>query len=358
MIPLSVMCNRRLLSSMKEPETKLICVTTDYVEPDLLWEEGQFRAAGVTFRINNLRLAQTGHLISAAVDADVLIVDQARITAEVIKGLPQCKLIIRHGDGYDNLDLTAATEAGIICINEPGFWSREVAEQAFTLGLSLALKIPVQETVANSPRISVDAGWNLDEIIPCRSLGSQTFGVFGYGKIGSQVASLFRAVSRNILVCDPYVDSSKIKGNGIEPVALEELVARSDIISLHTPATTETIGKFDKNLIARMKKGAMLVNTARGAIVDTDAVTEAIISGQLGGAALDSTVPEPLPASHPLFDLPNVIITPHMGWYSEDALWAMRKQIVTDVMGVLDNRIPETVLNPEVLKRNNLRLIA
>jgi D-3-phosphoglycerate dehydrogenase len=330
-----------------------ICVTTDYVEPNLDWEVDRYKSIGIAYRLNQLRSADSESLITAAADAQVLVVDQARINSEVIKGLPECRLIIRHGDGYDNLDLNAATENGIICANEPGFWSREVAEQTLAMALSLALKLPIQESVA---RRGTDAGWMYEEAMPYRSLGSRTIGVVGCGKIGAHSVRLFGPLVDRVLVYDPVVDPAFIKKIGGQPVTIDELVKKSDIVCIHTPANPHTIGLFDAGLIGTMKDGAVLINASRGSVVVTKALVEALISGRLSGAGLDATDPEPLPEGHPLFSIPNVIVTPHMGWYSEDALWILRKQIVEDVVRCRDGELPTSVVNPEVLEKDNLRI--
>lgn len=341
------------MESEKEP---WICVTTDHVETDLDWEAQTYKEEGVDYRQYQLRKAAPDELIDIASEADVLVVDQARITADVIAGLERCRLIIRHGDGYDNLDLDAATEAGIICANQPGFWSREVAEHAFTLGISLALRIPVQQDIARHARTGKNAGWDLHRAMPFGGLSSLTVGIIGCGRTGSLTAGLFGSVAFHVLACDPYIDKEKIRLAGAEAADLSEVIEESDLISLHVPPTGETVKMFDRKMISRMKKGALLVNTARGSIIDTTAVLEALDSGRLGGVALDSTDPEPLPPDHPLFSMSNVIITPHMGWYSEDALTNLRRSIVHDVLAARDGKAPFSVRNPEVLERPNLRL--
>lgn len=332
------------------------CVVTDYLEPDLSWEAEQYAAAGVLFRPLQMRNAGPAELASAAADADVVVVDQAKITREVLEGWKICKLVIRHGDGYDNLDLDAATRLGIACANEPGFWSREVAEQAFVLALSLIRKIPVQREVARAARSGAEAGWDLKRAMPIRRLGALTAGVIGAGKIGRHALKLFRGVVGRVVVYDPYIDDDTIAAAGGLPVSLEELLTESDIVSVHIPATKETVGLFDAPRFDSMKSGAILVNAARGTILDTAAATEAVASGKLSGLALDTTDPEPLPTDHPIHTLDNVIITPHMGWYSEDALSAIRRQIVEDVKGVAAGHLPRTVVNPAVLERPDLRI--
>ena len=331
-----------------------ICVTTDTVEPDMSWERNQYASTRVDYRVHQLRKAGAAEIVEASADAHILVVDQAQICADVINGLNHCRLIIRHGDGFDNLDLNAATRAGIVCINEPGHWSREAAEQAFTIALSLALKIPVQESVARRP-VSTGSGWKLQEIMPYQSLATRTVGILGFGKIGSWASRLFGSVVGRVLVCDPGKNDYIIEEGGGLPVDLDELVAQSDILSIHVPATDKTVGLFDRDLLNNMKDGAILINTARGSIVDTSALVEALESGKLSGAGLDSTNPEPLPEDSPLFRHPNVIITPHMGWYSEDALKRMRRSIVRDVLAAAEGIIPKTVVNPEVLDSPSLR---
>lgn len=331
------------------------CTVTDHVESDLEREAEAYRAAGIDFSRNQLRRAGAEELIRACRKSEVLVIDQARIDAEVIAGLERCELIIRHGDGYDNLDVEAATAAGIICANEPGFWSREAAEQAFAMAMAVALRIPLQQEIARTPRTGTDAGWELQRAMPFRSFGALTVGVVGYGKIGRHAARLFGRAAARVLVYDPYVDKATIRDGGSEPVSLDALLGESDIVSLHTPATDETRSLFDTARIASMKPGAILVNTARGPIVDTEALADALEEGRLAGAALDTTDPEPLDPGHRLFRTANTIITPHMGWYSETALDTMRGSIIEDVVGFSRGKLPKSVLNPEVLDSPKLR---
>lgn len=329
------------------------CIVTDYVEPDLKWEAAQYRAAGIGFEAHQLRGAPPGELAERVATATVLIVDQAAITADVIAALTSCQLIIRHGDGYDNLDLAAATAQGIVCANKPGFWSREVAELALGLSLALCLRLPEQQQVAAAPL--PQGGWDLARAMPQRSIANMTVGVLGYGKIGRHAARLFRGVCEKVLVHDPYVPEADILASGATAVGLDALLAQSDIVTMHVPATSETIRLFDHNRISRMKPGALLLNTSRGPIVDTTALVAALEGGHLSGAGLDVTDPEPLPHNHALFSFPSVIITPHLGWYSEDAMWNMRRSIVSDVIGAAGGTPPETIVNPAVLDTPVLR---
>jgi len=329
-----------------------VCVTTDYVEPDLEWERRKYETANIVYRTDQLKNAGAAELVAAARDADALVVDQAQISREVVAGLSKCRLILRHGDGYDNIDIEAATEAGIVCANEPGFWSREVAEQALALALSLALKLPIQQTVAREGGYQ---GWNYERVTPYWTLSSRTVGIIGFGKTGALACKLFSPLVLRVLVNDRGASKNAISKAGGVFASFDETLAASDIISIHLPANPDTIGLFDSASIGRMKHGAIIVNVSRGSIVDTEALYEALLQGQISGAGLDVTNPEPLPKDHPLFSIPNVIITPHMGWYSEEALWKLRRQIVADVCAMRDGKLPLSVINPEVLASDRLR---
>ena len=330
-----------------------VCVTTDFVESDLEWERKEYEATNIVYRTNQLKTAGAAQLVAAIWDADVLVVDQAQISREVMAELPRCRLVLRHGDGYDNLDIEAATEAGIVCANEPGFWSREVAEQALALALSLTLKLPIQQTVA---REGSTHGWDYRKVTPYWSFGSRTVGIIGFGKTGAFACKLFSPLVSRVLVNASNASKTAIREAGGVFASRDELLEASDIVSIHIPATPDTVGLFNSALIGKMKRGAILINVSRGSIVDTEALCETLLQGQLSGAGLDVTNPEPLPKGHPLFSVPNVIITPHMGWYSEGALWNMRRQIVADVCGARDGKLPVSVINPEVLKSKRLRL--
>ncbi len=330
-------------------------VTSDYVAPDLKWEVEQYNEAGVTFRYHQLRQATPVELLEEISDADVLVVDQAKITEEVMQGLSRCRLIVRHGEGFDNLDLNAAARAGIVCINQPGFFSQNVAEQTLAMIMAIALRIPMQRKVATLP--IPGRGWNNHHAMPYNGLKTLSVGILGYGKTGRMTARLLKPLVREVIVHDHHASKSEIESSGYMPVNLENLLSQSDIISLHVPATVTTAGMFNSGLIAKMKKGAILINTSRGSIVDTEALIQALKEGHLVGAALDTTQPEPLEKDHPLLYMDNVIITPHMCWYSENAMWDIRRSIVNDVLGILKGRMPKTVINPEVLDSSNCRLL-
>lgn len=322
------------------------CTVTDFVAPDLEWESREFESAGIEFESRQMRGADPALLVEYVADADVIIVDQAEISPEVIAGMGQCRAIIRHGDGYDNIHVEAATEAGIMCANKPGFWSQEVAEQTLTLVLALLRNLPQQQAAART-------GLASEFPIPQRRLSDLTAGVIGLGKIGSRVSKLFSALFGRVLGYSPSLTSETTLP--LSPVPLDKLLAESDIISLHFPAYADTIGIVNQAFISKMKPAACLVNTARGSIVNTDDLTAALHSGRLAGAALDVTSPEPLPPQHPLLNMPNVIVLPHLAWYSETALWNIRRSVVADVMALAAGKIPRNILNPSVINSKQFR---
>ncbi len=248
------------------------CVVTDFSPIGSEWSSERLGAAGIEFCAFQLRGGSPALLLRHIADADVVIVDQAQISAEVISGLTNCALIIRNGDGYDNVDVDAASERGIVCINKPGFWSREVAEQTLALTLSLLRNLPRQQEAARSPLIN--AGWDVSLPIAQKRLSDLTAGIIGFGRIGAQAAELFSAVFARVLVYSPSLSlppaspptsadaaqkpppasadatsaetassnaGRRLPGNSI-PVSLDELRAESDVVSLHLPASGSSIG--------------------------------------------------------------------------------------------------------------------
>lgn len=329
--------------------TGVRCRTADFVEPDMDWEAEQYRRGKIDFAAFSLKNAGREELLRHVGDGHVLVVDQTRIDADTIALLPETRLIIRHGDGYDNVDITAATAANIAVANKPGFWSIEAAEHAMALTVAVATRLPVQQAIAARRGADPDAPWDRSRVYPIQRLPGQTVGVLGYGRTGSHYAHLMHGLGCSVIVHDRSTSPETLRAAGYRPVTLDELVAESDVLSLHVPATEETVGLVDAAFLNRMRTGAILINIARGSLVDTPALTAALNTGKLRGAGLDVTSPEPLPQDHALLGMPQVVVTPHLAWYSEEALWAMRRSIVTDVINFSRGVLPQTVVNPEVI---------
>ena len=189
---------------------------------------------------------------------------------------------------------------------------------------------------------------------PVPALRDQTLGIVGLGRIGRAVADRARPFGLTLLAADPFVDPAVVREHGAEPVALDALLARSDIVSLHCPLTDETRGLIGPSAFGLMKPTAVLVNTARGPVVDLDAAIAALQHGTIAGAALDVVYPEPLPVDSPLYRLPNVILTPHVAYYSERSIAIVRSETLSEALRVLRGRRPRTVANPAVLERVQL----
>ncbi len=327
----------------------LRCRTADFVEPDMDWEAEHYRQAGVDFKAYALSTADVKTLAAYVGDAHVLIVDQTPVGAELIARLTDARLIIRHGDGYDSVDVDAATAAGIAVANKPGFWSMEAAEHAMVLTMVVAAHLPLQQQVAARIGRAPEEPWRRSLLYPIPRLRGRTVGIFGFGKIGRHYARFMHTLGCPVIVYDHRKQPEAIRAEGYYPVDFDTFLRESDILSIHTPATEQTRGRFNRETIGKMKQDAVLINTARGSIVDTDALTEALQTGRLRGAGLDVTDPEPLPQDHPLLRMPQVVVTPHLAWYSEEAMWAMRESIVEDVINLAQGIMPTSVVNPEVL---------
>lgn len=329
------------------------CRTTDYVEPDMEWERERYALAGIDFAAFQLRGAPAEEILACAGDGHVLVVDQTRITAELLGRLDHTVLVIRHGDGYDSVDIDAATAAGIAVANKPGFWSAEAAEHAVTLTLAVASRLGHQQQEAAAGALR--GHWDLHTVYPISRLRGRTVGVFGYGKIGHHYARMMHALGFHVIVHDRSCPEDHLTAAGYRSVSFQELLHHADILSLHVPATRQTVGLFDGAALRRMKRGSVLINTARGSLVHTDDLVAVLRAGHLSGAGLDVTEPEPLPAGHPLFSMPQVVITPHLGWYSEEAMWEMRRSIVEDVINAARRVPPASLVNHDVLENRDSR---
>ena len=336
----------------KKPVIKI----TDYIERELDYEKAEMTKLGVDFSYYQLKTASPEELIKYFRDADFLVVNMARMTPEVMAGLDNVKVIIRHGIGFDNLNLPAATENGIICANEPTASSEDVAEQAIMLMLAVYRKLFIQIDILKD---SVARHlWVFDRIYPVYRMGGKTLGIVGCGNIGSIVLRKMRSFGMRILVCDPYMSGERKKELGIELTPLETLLKESDIVTIHVPVTNETRGMFKADLFRLMKKSAILINPARGPVVNVHDLAEALRNKMLAGAGIDVYEFEPPHPDYELLGLDNVILTPHLAWYSEEGGWDIRVLIVEDLKRCLAGKPPKSVVNPEVLQSPKLKLKA
>jgi len=268
-------------------------------------------------------------ILAVARDADAILVTYAKLSGELLRQLTRCKAIGRFGLGVDNIDLPAAKERGIAVNYVPDYCLREVSDHAMALLLALARKVTLSNKLVQSGR------WEVPPIVPLRRLEGQVLGLVGFGNIPRTLAPKAKAFGLKVLTYDPYVVTEALAATGVESVSFDELLARSDFISVHAPLQPATRGLMNAKTFAKMKKGAFLINTARGPLVDEPALIAALDSGHLGGAALDVVTTEPLAKDSPLVGRDNVILTPHTAFYSVEALEELQTKCASDVARVL-----------------------
>jgi len=268
-------------------------------------------------------------ILSVARDADAILVTYAKLPGELLRQLTKCRAIGRFGLGVDNIDLPAAKELGIAVNYVPDYCLREVSDHAMALLLALARKVPLANKLVQAGR------WEVPPLVPLRRLEGQTLGLIGFGNIPRALAPKAKAFGLKVLTHDPYVKADVLSAAGVEGVSFDDLLARSDFVSVHAPLLPATRGLVNGAAFAKMKKGAYLINTARGPLVDEAALVAALDSGQLGGAALDVVMTEPLAKDSLLLGRDNVILTPHTAFYSVEALEELQTKCASDVARVL-----------------------
>lgn len=324
-------------------------IQTDRGASDREIEDGVFRNCGLDVEFRRLELEDEDSLIEACADADALIPAYAPVSANVLDALPRCRIIAFMATGFNSVDMEAATERGIVVTNVPDYCTAEVADHALGFLLNLGRNI-------SRLHASVEAGsWDYEACGKPDRIAHQTLGIIGLGRIGSAVARRARAFGLTLLASDPFVDQAVMDELGVRKSSVGE-VLRCDYVSLHCVLTAETRGIIGAEALAQMRPAAFLINTARGACVDTEALSAALAGGLIAGAALDVVSPEPLPAGHPLFEMPNVIITPHAAFMSRVSEKEARQKACLEVVRALRGETPHYVRNPEVLVRDGLRL--
>jgi D-3-phosphoglycerate dehydrogenase / 2-oxoglutarate reductase len=282
-------------------------------------------------------------IMQVARNADAVLVTYAKITAEMISQMTRCRIIARFGIGVDNVDVPAATKAGIVVTRVPDYCIDEVSDHTMALLLALARKIPFANSRAHAGH------WEMPAVVPIYRLRGSALGLVGFGRIPQLVAPKARAFGLKVISCDPLVSQETMNRAGVEKVEFSELVSVSDHISIHAPLVPETDHLFNASVFCKMKPTAYLINTARGPIVDEQALAQALDRGHLAGAALDVLAHEP-PSASPLFGRENVILTPHMSFYSAESLIDLQRKAAEEVVRVLSGDAPLNPLNPEALQ--------
>jgi len=272
-------------------------------------------------------------VVAQCADAVGLLVQYAPMTRGVLSRLPKLRWIVRYGVGVDSIDLAAAAEKGIIVSNVPDYGTDEVSDHALALLLALTRRI----VAAN--RSVRDGVWDYSALRPVHRLRTLTLGIVGLGRIGTALAAKAQALGLTIIASDPYRATDGIPAS-VRMVDLSELLTVSDLVSVHCPLTGETAHLLGEAAIRRMKRSACLVNTARGRIVDEEALDRALSEGRLAGAALDVFGREPVSPDHPLLRHENFLCTPHMAWYSEESALELKRKAAEEMRRLVRHETP------------------
>lgn len=306
--------------------------------------------AGIEFIV---RICQTeDEVIDFAREADILMVITANpITRRILSTLTRCKAIIRHGIGLDSIDVEAATDLGVLVVNNTSYCIEEVSDMAMALLLAATRRIPRLDRVFRT------GVWDYSIMRPGFRLRECTLGLVGLGRIGRRVAQKAAPFGMRLLAYDPYVEKDDAADLGVTLMPLDVLLAESDFVSIHSPLTPETFHVIGERELRMMKPTAFLINTSRGGIIDTAALVTALGEQWIAGAALDAHEDaEPVPAEHPIVRLENAILTPHIAWYSEQAMAELQEGCAHEAVRVLRGQMPLSLANPEVLLQPTCRV--
>lgn len=318
---------------------RYVVVHTDPHHTDFRHEQAELDVIGATLRTLNVTTEE--EVAAACQDADALLVTYAKIGRTALAGMPKVKIVVRTGVGYDSLDVAAATERRVMVANVPNYCVSDLAEHTMALLLTWWRRIVELDAQVRAE------GWGRP-VKPVYRLEGKTLGLLGMGRMGQAVAVRAKGFGVRLVGYDPHVPASVFGTLGVERVGLDDLLAGSDIVTIHSLLSTETRGLICERTLRLMKPSALIVNTARGGVIQTDDLVRAIREEWIAGAALDVTEPEPLPLDHPLRGLARVLITPHAAWYSEDAEPELRRRAARTVVQALRGERPDTLLNPEV----------
>ncbi len=331
---------------MQEREHNRVLVT-DYAWESLEPERKILEAAGAS-----LLVAESGdeeELIRLVAEVEAILTCWKPVSGRVMEQASQCRIVSRYGIGLDNIDVARATELGILVTNVPTYCLEEVSDHAMALILACARRVVLYDR-------AIKAGnYDLQAFTPLYRVKGKTLGITGFGKIGRTLYTKARGFGLHVLVFDPYLNEEAVQGYEVELVELDELLQRSDFISIHTPLSPETHHLFGRETFRQMKPSAFVINTSRGEVVDPDGLLQALEAGEIAGAALDVLAQEPPAPEDPLVCHPRTIITPHAAFCSQESLLELQETAASQVAHALTGKVVPFVVNPGVLEQSNLR---
>lgn len=322
-------------------------VVTDYEFQTLAPEKEVLSSIDADFIAVQCRTEE--EVIRECRDADAILNQYAPVSKRVIEKLERCKVIARYGVGVNTIDLEAATAKGIVVANVTDYSVDEVSDHAFALLLALVRKVvKFNNEVKNGT-------WDFNLGKPIFRLRGRTLGLVGLGRIPQALAKKAQAFGLNVIAYDPYIPEETANRLNVRLTKLNDLFRQSDYISVHAPLTKSTRGMISKEQFDLAKKDLFIVNTARGPVIDETALIAALQAKKIAGAALDVTEHEPIQKDHPLLKMENVIITPHVAWYSEESEHELKRKTAQNVVDVLSGYYPNYLVNQDVKEKIKLR---
>ena len=301
------------------------------------------RAEENNLKVVSVESEEQKDLRDAVRDAAVLVDIARPIRADIIDAMEKCELILALSVGYDCVDVERATQRGIPVCNTPAYCTDEVANHAMTLVLALSRKLEII-----IPRTRA-ADWEYNYTKPIFNFNDKYFGIIGLGKIGRAIVPKAQGFGMKVMAYDPYVDDDIFRLLDVERVyELYDLLKQADYVTIHAPLTPETRQMIDEEALSIMKERAVIVNTCRGHIIDEQALVRALKEGSIAGAGLDVLQQEPPTSEEPLLTLDNVIVTPHISWYSEESFVQDMEQGMDELIRVLNGQRPRYIVNPEI----------
>jgi D-3-phosphoglycerate dehydrogenase len=313
-------------------------VITDCDQGSINEEKEEFERIGAELILAQVR--EEEDLIRACKEADGLLNQYSLLTRRVFENLPKCKVVARYGVGVDSVDLKAATDLGIVVANVPDYCMDEVANQTIAMILALMRKVAFFDQKVKSGQ------WDFRQGRPIHRLNGRTMGLVGLGRIGLEVAKRIAAFGVHMVAFDPYIKKAP---EGVELKDLDTVLKESDFISIHCPLNDSTRHLIGEREFKKMGRKPFLINTSRGPIIDEKALIQALREGLISGVGLDVLEKEPPDSQNPLLKMDNVILSPHIGYYSEESISELKRRTAEGVSSVLIGRWPKSVVNPEVI---------